>query len=339
MDEEQSELLKNVIYSDNLNVIDHAVRNHRRFVHYTSVEAALSIIENREVWLRNSLAMNDYSEIAYGEQLFRGVFYGESDVSHLSRKVLNQINDGLHERLSQAFEEGAVMRRHYTYLMSVSEHGPYQLEPGMLADQGEERYGRLSMWRAYGGGIAFVFNSQPLLSPSEALKAYTSPVRYVEQHEFNHLVSCLLFRASDNIDALKGLPEGLFEYNLKNFIELTALSLKHPGFSEEREWRITYSAKPAEEHDDDVEFNESSRVKRDFRTINGIPQRIYKIPFQNYPDDGFLGAEIDEILDRVIIGPSQYPALVADAIFMALKRAGVRDAEKRIVVSNIPIRT
>jgi hypothetical protein len=34
-----------------------------RLVHYTSAEAALKILESEEVWLRNSLCMNDFSEI------------------------------------------------------------------------------------------------------------------------------------------------------------------------------------------------------------------------------------------------------------------------------------
>jgi hypothetical protein len=30
-----------------------------RFVHYTSAEAALGILTNREVWMRNAMTMND----------------------------------------------------------------------------------------------------------------------------------------------------------------------------------------------------------------------------------------------------------------------------------------
>ena len=37
-----------------------------RLVHYTSAQAGFLIIKNREVWLRNALLMNDFSEIAYG---------------------------------------------------------------------------------------------------------------------------------------------------------------------------------------------------------------------------------------------------------------------------------
>ena len=34
-----------------------------RFVHYTSAEAALRIIQNKRIWMRNVTAMSDYSEV------------------------------------------------------------------------------------------------------------------------------------------------------------------------------------------------------------------------------------------------------------------------------------
>lgn len=343
MDEAEAiKLLTDVIFADNVTTIEHAKKNRRRFVHYTSAEAAISIINNREVWLRNSSSMNDYSEIAYGEAAFRHVFYSDSDVNQMSRKILNSISNGLHDRLAHFFEERAPQRRHFTYLISVSEHGPYEIKPGMMPGQGEEKYGRLSMWRAYGRdrvGVALVFNPQALLSPSDALSAYTSPVFYGEQPDFNHRYCSILLRAERYADALRQLPPAWFEDNLKHFIDLSALALKHPGFAEEREWRITYSANPDAEHVNDDEFNQSSRVKRQFVCLDGVPQRIYKIPFKDYPEEGLVGAEIGSLVEKIIIGPSQYPVLVADAIIMALKNAGVENPEQRIAISNIPLRT
>jgi hypothetical protein len=286
--------------------------------------------------------MNDYSEIAYGEMLFRDIFYSDSDASKLSRKILNSIDSGLHDRLAQAFEANAPKRRNFTYLISISEHGPYEIKPGMLPHQGEEKYGRLSMWRAYGNGkvgVALVFNAAPMLSPSDALNAYTSPVFYCEQSDFDHRFSSLLLRAERHLKALKKLPDRWFESNLMRYIDIISLSLKHPGFSEEREWRITYSAEPDDEHVSDMEFNAQSRLKRQFTTINGIPQRIYKIPLRDYPEEDLRGVEISALIEKVIIGPTQYPVLIADAVIMALKNAGIVDAERRVTISNIPLRT
>ncbi|MDR7157251.1 hypothetical protein J2W40_004099 [Sphingobium xenophagum] len=341
-EEEIIALLTEVIFADGAAIIEHAKQNHRKFVHYTSAEAALSIIAKKEVWLRNSSAMNDYSEIGYGEMLFRNVFHSDSDATRMSRSVLDSINPGLHDRLAQFFEQRAAQRRHFTYLISVSEHGPHEVKPGMIPDQGEEKYGRLSMWRAYGRdrvGVAMVFNSQALMAPSNVIGAYTNPVAYVEQGDFNHLYCSILLRAERHAEALKQLPDGWFEQNLQRFIDNAALALKHPGFSEEREWRITYSANPDAEHISDEIFNAESHVKREFVCINGLPQRIYKIPLKDYPEEGFVGAELNSLMEKIIIGPSQYPVMVADAIIMALRNAGVENPEQRIAISNIPLRT
>ena len=340
--DEALQLLGEVIYAEGMATVEHAKRNHRKFVHYTSAETAMSIIKNQEIWLRNSSAMNDYSEIAYGEALFRDVFYSESDANRRSREILNGISDGLHDRLAAYFEEGAQRRRFFTYLISVSEHGPYDLKPGLIPDQREERYGRLSMWRAYGResvAVALVLNSQAFFQPTSAIPAITTPVVYCEQGEFDHLYSSIMLRAHQRANELRQLPEGWFENNLRSFLDSSALALKHPGFDEEREWRITYSANPDAEHVDDAVFNAESRIKRQFVCLNGIPQRIYKIPFVNYPDEGFKGADINTLLEKVIIGPSQYPIVVADAILMALRAAGVENAADKIAISNIPLRT
>jgi hypothetical protein len=40
-----------------------AAETSRRFVHYTSAEAAISMITHQEVWMRKAVAMNDFREI------------------------------------------------------------------------------------------------------------------------------------------------------------------------------------------------------------------------------------------------------------------------------------
>lgn len=46
-----------------------------KFAHYTSAQVATDIIkapgEDRCLWLRNAMLMNDFSEIEYGQQLLR----------------------------------------------------------------------------------------------------------------------------------------------------------------------------------------------------------------------------------------------------------------------------
>ena len=46
----------------------------------------------------------------------------------------------------------------------------------------------------------------------------------------------------------------------------------------------------------------------------------------------------EALVERIIIGPSAYPVPMWMAFVDALKKAGVPDPDKRVVISNIPIR-
>jgi hypothetical protein len=338
--DEMMNLIDEVVFPYAHAKVGKARRERRRFVHYTSSEAALSIIKNQEIWLRNCAVMNDYSEIAHGEACMRSVLYDE-ELKKLSSDVFEKLSPGMSDRVISTFENSSAMRRTFSYILSISEHGPIDIKPGMLADEGEWKFGRLSMWRAYANniGVGLVFAPTAFLTDADALNAYMSPVFYGSIADFRHQWMSVLLTAQRRLDELAQLPDGLFEANIIRAIHFAIIATKHPGFSEEREWRVTYSADPASEQADDSEFNSVSRMKREFRTVNGVPQRIYKVPMVNYPEEGFVGATLSEALERVIIGPSQYPIVVYDAIHAALTAAGISDASKRIVISDIPIRT
>lgn len=51
------------------------------------------------------------------------------------------------------------------------------------------------------------------------------------------------------------------------------------------------------------------------------------------------GLDPNELLDRIVIGPTPYPFAMHEAFASALTDAGVVDAGKRIVISQIPVRT
>jgi len=69
-----------------------------------------------------------------------------------------------------------------------------------------------------------------------------------------------------------------------------------------------------------------------------MPQPIYKIPLRNIPEEGFVGAEIPELIDRIIIGPTQYPSAAREAFEYLLEQAGVHDSADRVIVSDLPLR-
>ena len=100
--------------------------------------------------------------------------------------------------------------------------------------------------------------------------------------------------------------------------QFAAICTKHPGFSEEQEWRAIYLPK----------LGEPSHLKMEIRSISGVPQLIYKIPLRNIPG----------LFNRLIIGPTQYPGALRDAFVELLTKAGVEKAAEKVFVSHIPLR-
>src|SRR5215471_6641558 len=49
-----------------------------KFVHYTSAEAALKIIESKRLWMRNTTCMADYREVQHGYDILWRFFHDET---------------------------------------------------------------------------------------------------------------------------------------------------------------------------------------------------------------------------------------------------------------------
>ena len=288
-----------------------------RFVHYTSADAAANILRTKEVWMRKSSCMNDYMEVEHGLECLSSAYKGER--GRRFQQVLNNIFDGISEEIAALFDGWQNHLRDETYLMCVSEH-----------DDTEDGFGRLSMWRAYseGTGVALVLNNAPFLAPSDALKAYTSPVAYLDDKTFGEELGKIADGIDANSDVVRALGRDAITTYISYAFKFAALCTKHPGFKEEREWRVVYSPT----------LDKSSYLIKEIQVIRGTPQPIYKIPLRNIPDEGFVGAEIPELLDRIIIGPSEYPTAMREAFRDLLAEAGVDDPTNRIYVSSIPLR-
>ncbi|WP_203074256.1 DUF2971 domain-containing protein [Falsiroseomonas ponticola] len=290
----------------------------RRFVHYTSAEAAVKIIRTKTVWLRNVRVMNDSSEVQHGLECLVDAWGGPCAAG--IKSVLEALHPGGLDRF-HAFFDGAVWAlKHETYIICLSEHIP----------ETEDRLGRLSMWRAYGrsGGVALVMNTAPFFGDSDALKAYTTPVAYFSKDEFAAEIERLSNSMVENISQLKKLNESHFHHLVFSAFRFALLSAKHPGFREEREWRVVHNPT----------LDKSEKVQIEIEIVNGIPQPVCKIRLENDSSVGLLGLELNELLDRVIIGPTAYPGPMFTAFCTLLREAGVSEPESRVFVSTIPVR-
>lgn len=301
--------------------IEEARTKNVRFSHYTSAFAALQIIEKKEVWLRNALLMNDFSEVQHGQDRLRSAWHDDSLGGRL-KQLLENVRVGLSGELAQAFDQRAHDRISQTYLISISEHGNGSLD--------EDHYGRLSMWRAYGGAtnVAFVFKNTPFLTESDALSAFTNPVLYCDQNRFNAEFSIVVDALEEHLETAKQLGADNLKSILENAFHFSTVAAKHPGFAEEQEWRVIYSPS----------VWPSDKIRSDIEVISGVPQRVYKLPMQNFPEQGFFGATLPELLEEIIIGPTESGWPIYDALVEKLHAAGVENPESKVRRSDIPLR-
>ena len=106
-----------------------------------------------------------------------------------------------------------------------------------------------------------------------------------------------------------------------------AVSTKHPGFKEEREWRVVrLPTVPMP-----CPFEKPTKV------INGVPQEVLMIDLKD-PSHGVVGLELPVVLDRVIIGPTEFPMPMYYAFRKAMDEAGIENFWEKLHSSYIPLR-
>lgn len=267
--------------------------------------------------MRKAALMNDFSEVEYGTRLLISAL--NTHLGHRLTLALTQVSVELAAATNQELRSQLPYMRSNTYLTCFSEHRG-----------GEEDFiGRLSMWRAYGGhaGVALVVNTAPFTSPSDALKAYTSPVGYFTPAAFSERLTEVITNIEREVEFLRRMGPEAVGAVLGEALQFAILSTKHPGFAEEEEWRIIYSAE-----------KKSERLSATLESVRGLPQMVYRIPLENIPEEGLVGLDVPSLVDRIIIGPTSEPEALVEAFTLLLEQAGVPDAASRVVSSDIPLR-
>ena len=289
-----------------------------RFAHYTSAEAALSIIERKRFWMRNVLCMPDYGEVQLGMEYLRD-FLDQRPNYDLFVSEFDQCASGAaHEALTR-FDEWERDIRLDTYVSCISEH-----------DSDEDAHGRLSMWRAFGSGtrVAIVLRIPLQSTVALGLRIIFSPVAYLNKDQAHGVILEILKNVKENRDYVKSFDRTIVIAYILMMLIAGVTCLKHEGFQEEREWRAIYSPNRLE----------SSLMKSCRKFVNGIPQIIYELPLDVTVSPALNDLDFSRVFDRLIIGPSPYPWVLYKAFAGALKDAGVDQASERVHVSGIPIR-
>lgn len=120
MQDKDLEFLYNILFKYEADRIATAKERKFKFSHYTSAEAAISIINTKTFWLRNCKSMNDYSEVKYGESVLMDI-WNNSEIGSNFKKTLKEINGDLPERITKKLNEHKDHRLHLSYILSLSE--------------------------------------------------------------------------------------------------------------------------------------------------------------------------------------------------------------------------
>ena len=309
--------IRRILFPKEFRERDEILEKNKRFAYYTSADTALKVLENREVWMRNAACMNDYEEVYHGLECLKNAY--ASPAGDLLRKEFEALQSGFSSIIADDVNPWESTLKYHTYITSVSEHL-----------QSEDSFGRLSMWRAYGrgSGVALIFRGAPFVAETDALGAYSFPARYENKQGMEIRLKEVAERLAEQRLIVSKQDPAVVRSIFRMLFVSWAVCTKHPAFEEEREWRIVHS--PA--------LSDAGNLVRDRATINGVPQIIYKIPLKRISDEENFDLSISGLLDRVLIGPTEFSGTMYDAFVDILKERGVPDAESRVIVTGVPLR-
>lgn len=287
------------------------------FSHYTSSIAAIGIMKNKTMWMRNSALMNDYSEIRYGENFLMNC-WNDRRLGNALKKTLDYIDTQIHVNITNRLTEHIKHREHQTFILSISEHDP-----------NENIHGRLSMWRAYGGnaGVAIILNRELILA-MDGYNIILMPVQYVTQRQFRRNFQNLIYKIRDKIKIIREIDINSIENALYNYLHYTIMSTKHPGFSEEREWRMLYCPT----------LNTSHGAKHILEVIKEIPQVVYGLDLDFFLSKIPNKPNLNHLIERIIIGPTQNPNIIGEALSIEVEKFCPKNPFEKLIRSEIPLR-
>lgn len=288
-----------------------------RFAYYTTAATAVQILRNQEIWMRNTLVMNDFMEVDHGLDCLTEAY--QSPVGQEFETALESCFPGISSEIKDLFNAWVPGVRRDTFVTCLSEHSTE-----------DDAHGRLSMWRAYGGnaGVALVLNGNVLFRDSDALAAYSSPVGYLDVQGVINELKAVTEKIRSNSQYVKSLGRSNLKNSIFHMLRFAAVCTKHPAFREEKEWRVI--ASPAME--------ESEFLRSTIEVIGGVPQTVLKIKLEDHPDRGLYGLTPPAIIERVLVGPCEHPDVICRAMRQVLKEAGVSEPEKKVVDTGIPLR-
>ena len=182
--------------------------------HYTSLEAALSIIEDQKIWSSSIAYLNDAHEMICAMNVLNYLLkYKSRTFENVNATLLlNRLEDQLKSIAIQA-----------TFVVSLCDDGDL-----------------LGQWRGYGAGVSIAFDSEKLNTTFNSSKLHKVTYSPNDQSE---ILDALIISFSTWLDEQKHEPD----YNtieeetinmLRGYFENIAAKMKNVAFETENEWRI-----------------------------------------------------------------------------------------------------
>ncbi len=318
------EQLQKALFPEEMAAFDLLDKTGVQFAYYTDASTALKILDPNfpVIWMRNALSMNDSSEISHGVQAIYAV--GRSPVGDEFLRAVDGVSNQISQKIGNDIGQWLADLVSNCFLTCLSVHGADKNRSPAY----EKKYGRLSMWRAYGrqSGVALILNGMKFNSPSEALGASIYPVEYEEQLCFQVKLRKLTQRIGENSKLIESFEQEDFLDVIRTGFVNWALCSKHVAFEEEEEWRVVHIA----------ERESIGALQKDLVECAGVPQRVLKIPLVKIDDD--LDLSVGNILDQILVGPSANADLVRDALVQRLHEFGINDAHNKVFKTDVPLR-
>ena len=288
----------------------------RKLLHYTTGENALAILESKAIWLRNAALMNDFSEVTHGWRCLKHALDQGCRENLIS--IVDACHPGLIAKVLAKIDFHAPLSLHHSYISSFAE------------DDGTPVWGKLAMWRAYGGpvsGAALVFNTEVLDEHMPGLNAYAIPVLYKNPTDFKPCFDEAVASLDANRHLVEGVETGLLERILSGALLSYILSTKHPAFEEEKEWRVIH-----------IPWRERSEfISQKIISVRGTPQIVCELPLQDGRLEG-TSLRLDRLLHSIKVGPCAFPSQVCTAFVAKLEGLGFKSPAGFVIRTDIPLR-
>jgi hypothetical protein len=289
--------------------------------HYTSFATFEQIVKTDEMWFSNPQYMNDFEELRFGMQ--EGLLAFRENSGGIVRACRSEESGAqLRSTVELLFQEFERIHAFDIYVLCFSEHDR------------NDNDGLLSMWRGYGGngsGVAIVMDTGRL-NVNQNSPLVIARVQYSSREERRAMIKA---KIDQFIHLVKEVDPEASQFRvaasvLLERIKLLALTAKHYGFREEKEWRIIYAKYRDLRHA--LEPMLSYAI-----SLRGIePKLKFKIGYIEEVTARDLS--LSKVVERVILGPTTSGVMATSSVRRMFELAKKPELIHRVVASQTPFR-